>query len=719
MSNEPKVGVGKPGAIINRSREAIDRFRKAMELRDIIAPAEIIADGRIHRCDAAGKHGKGDSTYLLHLDGIPAGGFENWRDGKGWEDWIFDIGRALIPMEFDALRKKADADRRERDAQNEERHATARSRAQHVWNCSKPADDSHAYLRRKGVSAHNLRVYKGALVVALCDAAGEMQSLQFIGARGDKRFLTGGRVVGLYFSIGRPNGKLCIVEGYATAASIYAATGYAVAVAFNANNLESVARALRKKYPSIQLIVCADDDTRGERNVGLEKAHHAARAIGGLVAVPDFGADRPHDATDFNDMATHCGAEAVARAIANAITPAGAEYDKTITHESAGHIAYRRASEIEAKPIHWLWPNRIARGKVSMLAGNPGLGKSQVTVSMAAVVSTGSMWPVERIRCDRGNVIFLSAEDDAEDTIRPRLEAAGADLSRVYIIGAVVECYQADGGEVVRSFNLKTDLTRLGSLLLEIGDVALVVIDPVTAYLGDTNSHNNAEIRALLSPLSDMAAKHGAAVVCVSHLNKSVGAEALMRVTGSTAFVAAARAAFIVVKDPESVTRRLLLPLKNNLGNDKTGFAFSLQSVQVKSAAGSIETSCVVWESCAVAVTADEAMVPQCDTEELSELEDARNFLQVMLVDGPVPSRRIRAEAQEAGHSWATIRRAQKVLQIDVTKNGLKGGWEWRLSSKVLKKAEDAHAKNVSPFANNEHLRQIPGGPAGVVAVEI
>ena len=192
-----------------------------------------------------------------------------------------------------------------------------------------------------------------------------------------------------------------------------------------------------------------------------------------------------------------------------------------------------------------------------------------------------------------------------------------------------------------------------------------------------------------------------------------------MRVTGSTAFVAAARAAFIVVKDPENDTRRLLLPLKNNIGNDQTGFAFSVQSARLSSPSGPIDTSCVVWESNAVTVTADEAMIPQFDSEERSELEEAKEFLRTLLADGPASSRRIRADTHDAGYSWATIRRAQKALQIEVAKEGLKGGWIWRLSPKVLKKAEDAHPKNVSTFRKNEHLREISEVSAGQVEVDI
>lgn len=701
------------------AREAVEQFRNAIASRSIIAPAEIIADGRIHRCDAEGKNGKGDASYVLHLDGIPAGGFENWRDGKGWENWRLDIGRALTRIELDALSEKATTARRERDAQHEKRHAAARSRAQRIWNRSKPANDAHPYLAGKNVNAHGLRVYKGALVMPLYETDGELHSLQFISARGEKRYLKDGRVAGLYFPIGRPNGMLCIAEGYATAASVYAATGYAAAVALDAGNLEAVARALGEKYPGAQIIVCADDDVCGRSNVGLEQAHKAARAAGALVAVPEFGTDRPQGAKDFNDMSALCGTAAVARAIANATGPAIIENTPEPVHGSAGRLAYRRASEIEAKPIHWLWPNRMARGKVSMLAGNPGLGKSQVTVSMAAVVSNGFMWPVERAPCERGKVIFLSAEDDAEDTIRPRLEAAGADLSRVYIISAVVECYRADGGEIVRAFNLKTDLARLEEMIVEIGNVAMIVIDPVTAYLGDTNSHNNAEIRALLSPLSDLAAKHGAAVVCVSHLNKSIGGEALMRVTGSTAFVAAARAAFIVVKDPENGARRLLLPLKNNLGNDQTGLAFSVQSAQVKSAAGLIATSCVAWEPCAVTVTADEAMIPQGELEGQSEIEDAKEFLRELLADGPVSSRQIRTDAEGAGHSWRTIQRAKKALGLEAVKDGMKGAWKWQLYTKDANETEDRHANRVAAFGSLGTLRPNPVSDSGVVEVEI
>lgn len=353
--------------------------------------------------------------------------------------------------------------------------------------------------------------------------------------------------------------------------------------------------------------------------------------------------------------------------------------DRAAQAAGDGSIAYRCIADIQARPIRWLWHGRFARGKVSMLAGNPGLGKSQVTASMAAVVSTGGRWPVDRTHCERGKVVILSAEDDPADTIRPRLEAAGADLSRVFILDAVVEGYRADGGELHRAFNLSKDLARLGALLDKIGDVAMIVIDPVSAYLGDADSHKNAEIRALMSPLADMAATHAAAVVCVSHLNKTGSGDALLRVTGSLAFVAAARAAYLIAKDQDDDARRLFLPLKNNIGNDQTGLAFSVQSAQIKSPAGLIETSHVVWEAGAVNITADQALIPKGAPQARSATDEASDWLHALLASGPLPASDVQGQARQAGINDKALRRARERLGVKPHKSGFAGGWQWGL----------------------------------------
>jgi hypothetical protein len=334
---------------------------------------------------------------------------------------------------------------------------------------------------------------------------------------------------------------------------------------------------------------------------------------------------------------------------------------------------------------------------VSIIAGNPGLGKSQVTVGMAATVSTGGLWPVDGKRCEVGNVIILSAEDDPSDTIRPRLEAAGADLSRVFILDAVLDRLRVGDSETPRTFNLKTDMDKLESMLNAIGGAALVIIDPITAYLGTTDSHKNAEIRALLSPLADLAGQYGAAVVAVSRFNKNSNTEALMRVTGSLTFVAAASAAFFLARDPEHEARRLFLPLKNNLGSDKTGLAFIVESAQVESSIGTIETSRVVWESSAVTVTADEAMRPQVHDDERSDIDDAKDFLRELLANGAVPSKQIRKDADGSGHAWKTVQRAKKDLGVVAEKTGMKDGWCWRLDKHSRPQDSQGTTKNAIP----------------------
>lgn len=346
-----------------------------------------------------------------------------------------------------------------------------------------------------------------------------------------------------------------------------------------------------------------------------------------------------------------------------------------------GEVFYRSMADIEAKPISWLWPGRIAKGKVSMIVGNPGLGKSQVCASIASVVSNGGAWPVERTKCDLGSVVILSAEDDPEDTIRPRLEAAEADLSKIFILDAIR--VERDEGEGKRGFDLSVDIPRLAALLQDLQDPALVIIDPITAYLGDADSHKNAEVRALLAPLAEMAASKRVAVIAVSHLTKSSGMDALLRVQGSIGFAAAARAVWGVAKDKDNPSRRLFMPLKNNLGTDISGFAYSVEGIQLQES--DIQTSHVMWENQIITISTDEVFGQgEQNHEERSEILDAKMYLRALLADGPVQSKLVEVDAKGAGHAWSTIRRAQKELGVHVYRGdgiGSQGKWYWKLNA--------------------------------------
>ena len=351
-------------------------------------------------------------------------------------------------------------------------------------------------------------------------------------------------------------------------------------------------------------------------------------------------------------------------------------------------------ADVKSEPIQWLWPGRIALGKVTMIAGDPGLGKSLVTITLAAHVSQGYPWPVDLSTCPQGGVVMLSAEDDPADTIRPRLDAAGANASYIYMVTMVRE--HTDDGIKEHCFSLDRDLVALDGVLTRTAACKLVIIDPISAYLGGTDSHKNADIRALLSPLAALASKHKVAIVVVTHLNKSAQTNALYRATGSLAFVAAARAVFAVTKDKDDPTRRLMLPIKNNLGKDTSGFAYKVDTADN-------DAPVVTWERDPVEITAEEALTPASDADH-SEREEAVTWLLDVLAEGPIQAKEMQTLAREAGHSWSTIKRAKKEASVASTKQEFSGKWVWEIPTKGLTQHEGAQSNTVSPLGVGEPL---------------
>lgn len=266
----------------------IDQFAAALAARGILAE-QIEADGALHRCKVeGGKPGREDAAYVLHLDGVPAGGFINWRDGQGWQAWAARLEHKPSDEDRAIHRTNIEKIRETRHQEELQRHAENAKRARRLLDVCKPATNDHPYLLRKGVKAYGLHLLRGQLVIPLRDLYSALWSLQFIDADGNKRFLSGGRKRGCYYAIGKPRDVLCLAEGYATCASIFEATGYATACCFDAGNLEPVARALRAKFPRLTLIICADNDIATPGNPGVSYAIAAARAVGGRVAIPSF-----------------------------------------------------------------------------------------------------------------------------------------------------------------------------------------------------------------------------------------------------------------------------------------------------------------------------------------------------------------------------------------------------------------------------------------------
>lgn len=325
--------------------------------------------------------------------------------------------------------------------------------------------------------------------------------------------------------------------------------------------------------------------------------------------------------------------------------------------------------QVEMKPINWLWPERIARGKITVIAGNPGLGKSQITAFLAAKVSTGQNWPDRTSPGVAGHVLILSSEDDPHDTIKPRLLAAGGDDSKCHIL-EMIKGQDSNGQKTQRPFDLKRDMARMQRTLESRGNIRLIIIDPISAYLGDTDSHNNAEIRGLLAPLADMAMQRNVAVVLVTHFNKSKDQDMIARVIGSIGIVAAARAGYAVIKDEQNPDTRYFIPLKNNVGNDRDGFAFHIVGVTLSEG---IHTSYVSWHEGTVDVQA--IMHPVKETQ----TNGARTFLEELLSRGPMSAKDIFEEAEGMGHSKAAMQRAATALKVFRKKRGMKEGWIWRL----------------------------------------
>ena len=379
--------------------------------------------------------------------------------------------------------------------------------------------------------------------------------------------------------------------------------------------------------------------------------------------------------------------DAGSRSLSGAFEDApGASQDRPAASErKVNGLSYQLASEVSMKPVMWLWPGRFAVGKINFIAGHPDQGKSQLTCDIAARVSRGGEWPNNEGSAERGSVVILSAEDDPSDTIAPRLQAAGADGTKVAIVGATVVGTDKRGR---RMFNLVEDLGRLTALVAERRDVRLVIIDPISAYMGGkttADTYKNTEVRAVLAPLAEWAARHTLAVLFVSHFNKGGTGRALSRLTDSLAFGALARCGWLVVAEENETGRtgrKLFLSGKNNLTADAGGLAYTIEQRTITSAnvpnGVTINAPYIKWKG-PVTITADEALATAGMKPTAVDL--AATFLEDILANGPQPSKAIRERGEAAGHAWKTLNRAKNELGIEAELRGFgkDGHWTWRL----------------------------------------
>jgi AAA domain len=329
-----------------------------------------------------------------------------------------------------------------------------------------------------------------------------------------------------------------------------------------------------------------------------------------------------------------------------------------------------RAADVTPVAVDWIWDGRIARGKQTIVAGAPDVGKSQIGAYIAARITKRERWPNGAL-APQGDVVILASEDAIDDTWVPRLMAAGADLARVHFVKMVID----ERGKR-RTFNLQEDLEALAEKLCELDKPQLVIIDPITSYLGKVDAHRTPDVRAVMEPVTALAERCRVGIFAVTHPPKAQGT-AMNAFTGSMAFVASARIAFIVVDEPET-ERRLMLEVKNNVGIKAQGRGYTIEGTKV---AEGIIAPRIIWDDAPVDMTADQAIVAAAKhaKEGGRTLKEAIEFLRQLLADGPMGATDAEEAAEKEGIRERTLRRARKELGVIAKKDDFAGGWSWSL----------------------------------------
>lgn len=359
--------------------------------------------------------------------------------------------------------------------------------------------------------------------------------------------------------------------------------------------------------------------------------------------------------------------------------------------EGVGPIL-KHLSDVEAESIAWLWPGRIPFGKLTIIVGDPGVGKSFLTHDLAARVSVGAAWPDgDAAIC--GTVIILTAEDGLADTVRPRVDVMGGDPSRVLILEGV----RITGDGAMVPFTLARDIPQLESAIEQTG-AKLVIIDPLSAYLGKTDSKTDAEVRGVLAPLAKLAEKWGVAIVAIMHLTKDAQRRAISRALGSIGFVAAARAVFAVAFEDAARDRRVFVPVKLNIATEPPGLGF-----RVRAEAG--QTARVLWDADPVTLDAEAALAGPGLPEERAERAEAKAFLCDVLQGGEVAAKEVFRAARAQGIADRTLMRAKAGLGVRSRhegRPGTGGAWYWSLAGGSPK---DATPEEVASFGQVAEIK--------------
>jgi len=321
-------------------------------------------------------------------------------------------------------------------------------------------------------------------------------------------------------------------------------------------------------------------------------------------------------------------------------------------------------SDIEPKPIHWLWENRFPSGCITIIVGRPGAGKSFLTTDMAARISTGKNWP-DGSFCDRGDVLFIACEDDPHMVMSPRLAAHNADVSKVHLM--TMKKLEVDDGEDQEAMISLLDIRLIEDQVAKLPDCKMIVIDPIGSYLGSsTDSYKDNEVRSLLAPLAKLAEKYELSAVVVCHTRKAAVENADDAAMGSRAFTGISRAVWHVMPDCDDDKRKLLLPGKSNLSAQNSGLAYRIEG----------KPAAVTWEKGEVNQSATDGMLQASSaTGNTPILDEATGWLRHALEGGPKPSNEIKKESLKDGISATALRNARVKLKTASGPKILQGDW--------------------------------------------
>ena len=354
----------------------------------------------------------------------------------------------------------------------------------------------------------------------------------------------------------------------------------------------------------------------------------------------------------------------------------GSPHDFEGAASRARFVEMARGDTITPEPISWLWDGWLAAGKLHIIGGAPGTGKTTIALALAATISTGGRWP-DGSRAPAGDVVIWSGEDDPADTLVPRLRVAGADMGRIHIVRGIREERER------LPFDPAHDIDALGEAMAGLENIRLLLVDPlVSAVAGD--SHKNAEVRRGLQPLVDLAMTHRCALLGVTHFSKgTAGRDPLERITGSLAFGALCRIAFVTAKEPPSPSkpgRRLLVRVKSNIGRDDGGFTYELEQAEIEAG---LAASAVRWgeklEGDARTLLGE---AEACNDSE-TERRDAATWLRDLLVPGPMTSKEVKKLASESGFTWRTVQRAMAKAGVIAEREGFPAATVWKFASRA------------------------------------